>query len=283
MIQTNHFSQIIVIESLPGGEIKTGSILHGQIDAQIRENNLPISTALKECESKRDFLSILEAIHLEAVSNNEYPWIHIECHGTSTGDGIVLSNGDFVQWRELKSELIKINLACKCNLMIAMAACNGAYLAEVLQPTDRAPCWGLLGPANELHPDDLMASFRTFYTNLLSSFSGDIALKAFHKIIEERKLEFLFATAQDFFKKAYSGYLSEYCTDKAYWKRAMDIKKQAPSTERYKYSLQDLVLILKKQEPGSFQNYKDKFFMSDLFPENAARFPITYNDVSTKA
>lgn len=277
MIQTNHFSQIVVIESLPNGELKTGSEIHGFIEAQIREYNLPISAVLRRCESKVEFLSILEGIHKEIDSNNEYPWIHIECHGSKAEDGIVLSNDDRITWQELKPEFTKINLACKCNLMIVMAACNGAHLTEVLQPVDRAPCWGLLGATNELYPDDLLASFRAFYLNLLSALDGDAALKALSKIIGERNLSFMFVSAMDFFDKVYSGYLREYCTDKAYWRRAKGIKVNLKGV-----TIQDLVLMLKKQEPDEFQKFKNKFFMCDLYPENSVRFPISYNDVLIK-
>lgn len=278
MIQTNHFSRIVVIESLPNGEAKTGSVIHGYIEAQIRENNLPLSVVFRQCESKVEFLSILDNVHKEIVSNNEYPWIHIECHGSSAEDGIVLSNGDLITWQELKPKFTKINLACKCNLMVVIAACNGAHLTEVLQPEDRAPCWGLLGATNELYPDDLLASFRVFYSSLLSSLNGDVALIALRKVIEERNLSFMLVTALDFFQEVYSGYLSEYCTEKAYWRRAKNMKKG----DIKGVTVQDLVLKLKEQEPGEFQKFKNNFFMCDLYPENSAKFPITYSDVLMK-
>jgi hypothetical protein len=278
LIQTNHFSRIVVIESLPNGNAKTGREIYGFIAAQIRENSLPISAVFEQCESKVEFLSILDNIHKEAVSNNEYPWIHIECHGSTAENGIVLSKGDFISWQELNPEFTKINLACKCNLMIVMAACNGAYLAEILQPMDRAPCWGLLGATNELYPDDLLASFRVFYLNLLSSLSGDAALIALRKVIEERNLSFMLVTALDFFQGVYSGYLSEYCTEKAYWRRAKNMK----NGDIKGVTVQDLVLKLKEQEPGEFQKFKNNFFMCDLYPENSAKFPIIYSDVLIK-
>lgn len=279
MIQTNYFSRIVVIESLPSGEVKTGNEIYGFIEAQIRENSLSISVVFEQCETKVEFLSILDNIHKEIVSNNEYPWIHIECHGSEAEDGIVLSNGDLISWQELKPELIKINLACKCNLMIVIAACNGAYLVEALQPVDRAPCWGLLGPTNELYPNDLLASFRTFYLNLLSSLNGDAALSALRKVIDERNLSFIFLSALDFFQKVYSGYLSEYCTDTAYWKRAKRVKKE----RLQRFTTHDLVLMLKKQELDEFEKFKNKFFMCDLYPENSAKFPVIYGDVLIKS
>ncbi len=265
---------------MSNGEVKTGSEIYGFIEAQIRENSLPIATVFEQCESKVELLAILDNIHKEILSNNEYPWIHIECHGSEAEDGLVLSNRDLVSWQELKPQLTKINLACKCNLMIVIAACSGANLLEVLQPVDRAPCWGLLGPTNELYSDDLLASYRTFYLNLLTVLNGDAALSALRKVIDERNLSFVFVSALDFFQKVYSGYLSEECTDKAYWRRAKRMKKE----QRLQgVILQDLVLMLKKQEPDAFQKFRDNFFMYDLYPENSVKFPITYNDVLIKS
>ena len=48
-------------------------------------------------------------------------------------------------------------------------------------------------------------------------------------------------------------------------------------------SCEDLRNILQGTEKESFQKCFDKFFMIDLFPENAARFPVSYREVKELA
>lgn len=279
MKQTNYFSKIIVIESLGVSEAPTGEILYKTIEHQIKENNLPITTVLKKCASKDELFYTLQEAYEDASLRNEYPWIHIESHGTKSGNGIVLSNDEFIGWGDLKSILTDINLATKCNLMLVMSACNGAFLGEILQPTDRAPCWGIIGPTKEVYPDDLMAIFRSFYTELLSSLDGDKALISFFNSAKNRDVDPLIIWALDLFKKVYAGYFEIHCTDKEYWNRAKVLRNKLPKDQKNLNTIQDLVQIFKKQELSGFEKYKNKFFMCDLFPENTTRFPITFADV----
>lgn len=281
MKQSHHFSKFYIIESLGVGEAPTGEILYKLIESQINENNLAVTVVFKRCVSKAEFFCVLQEAHDDANLRNEYPWIHIESHGTVSGNGIVLSSHDLIKWEELKPIFTEINLATKCNLMLVMSACNGAFLGEILQPTERAPCWGIIGPTQQAYPDDLMASFRSFYIEILSSLNGDKALlngdKALRSLFNQtssRNVNFLFLMAPDIFKKVYKGYIQEYCTDKEYWIRAKNLRTQLPSK-----TTQDIVVELKRQEPTSFEKYKNNFFMCDLFPENSARFQIEYNEV----
>lgn len=279
MKQSNHFSKIYIIESLGASEAPTGEILYKIIEYQIKENNLPIATVLKKCASKDELFYALQEAYEDASLRDEYPWIHIESHGTALGDGIVLSNDEFIGWDDLKPILTDINLATKCNLMLVMSACNGAFLGEILQPTDRAPCWGIIGPTKEVYPDDLMAIFRSLYTELLSSLDGDRALISFFNAAKNRDVDPLIIWALDLFKKAYAGYFESNCTDKEYWKRAKIVRNQLPKEQKNQNTIQDVVQMFKKRELGIFEEHKNKFFMCDLFPENIARFPITFADV----
>ncbi len=279
MKQSNHFSKIYIIESLGAGEVLTGEILHKTIEHQIKENNLPIATVLRRCASADEFFVALKEAYEDASLRNEYPWIHIESHGRASGDGIVLSNDEFIGWNDLKPILTDINLATKCNLMLVMSACNGAFLGEILQPTDRAPCWGVIGPTKEVYPDDLMAIFRSLYTELLSTLDGDKALISLFMAAKSRDVDPLIILAMDLFKKAYAGYFESHCTDKEYWKRAKIVRNQLPKEQKNQSTIQDIVQLFKKQESSFFEEHKNKFFMCDLFPENITRFPITFADV----
>ena len=113
--------------------------------------------------TKQAFLAALSRIQTEAVLGT-YPLLHIECHGSSDQTGIVLADASFLGWKELKPYLTAINVATRCNLLIVMACCSGGYLAQTLLPTERAPCWALIGPTTTVYPDELQSNLHAFYT-----------------------------------------------------------------------------------------------------------------------
>lgn len=122
--------------------------------------------------------------------------------------------------------------------MVVLGACNGAYLSEIIRPVDRAPCWAMIAPAEAVFPDDLMSSYRLFYGELISTLDGDKALEKLFSS-SNRKADYWFITAEGLFKKAYSRYLSEKCTNSAYWNRAREIKAKLVN-EGIRYSIQNL-------------------------------------------
>lgn len=272
---SNHISQIVIIESLSNHEAKTGRILFEYIEGLKAHNSLPISVEFENSTNSTNFFSTLARILQDAKSKLEYPLIHIECHGSEDETGIVLANDDFISWADMKPILTEINIATQCNLMVVLGACNGGYLSKIIQLIDGAPCWAVLGPTESVSVDDLISSYRIFYGELLSTLDGD---KALDKLLSspDRQANYSFITAEGLFKKAYSRYFRENCTDSAYWIRAKKIKDTLlEEGGRYK-SLQNLLLWFKKGEKGYFEEYKNNFFMIDLYPQNLHRFKIDY-------
>ena len=278
---SNHISQIVIIESLSNQEAKTGKILFEYIEGLIAHNNLPISVQFENSVNSTNFFSILGCILQDVKSKFEYPLIHIECHGSDDGTGIVLANDDYISWLDLKLILTEINIASESNLMVVLGACYGAHLTEIIQITDRAPCWAILGPAESVMPDDLISSYRLFYKELLSTLNWDVALSLLFSS-SSRKADYWFVTAQGFFKKAYSRYLSENCSQSAYWSRAKGINAKLTEEGRKYQSLQPLVYWFRNTEKEYFEKYRDKFFMVDLYPENSQRFNVDYEEIKAE-
>ena len=104
------------------------------------------SSAIFGGNQPRDtFLNRLASIVADVRASGRAPIIHIETHGTSDETGLVLSSGEFVPWSALKGLLTTINITCRLNLLVVLAACNGWGLLEIVQATDRAPLWGIWG------------------------------------------------------------------------------------------------------------------------------------------
>lgn len=161
---------------------------------------------------------------------------------------------------------------------MTLATCCGVYLGEILQPTDRAPLWGSIGPRDSAHPEDKLSSYSAFYKELLDSVDGDKASEALFAA-ENRKANYYFVTAEGMFRKAYVKYLLTDCTEKGYWTRAQSMRAQLTQNGAKAPSTQELAAKLKATERQSFEKYAHNFFMADLYPENSTRFSIIYDDV----
>jgi hypothetical protein len=273
MIQSSLFTEITIIQSLESTEVPTGKILCEYLVGLEETKNLTV--LYKNCDTKIQFLELLSELLNRVKYQNSFPLLHIECHGGI--DGIVLANDELISWQELKPFLTDINVATKCNLMVVMATCHGARLGQILELTDRAPCWGILGPTDEVEVSDLMGTYRSFYSTLLSNFDGDTALNALFSS-SAKESGYFFMTALELFKKAYSSYLAKECTESDYWNRSKRLQIEFRE-KGIRKSRQDIVYAFKNREKNSFEKYKDNFFMHDLYPENLNRFQLDYSDI----
>lgn len=280
---TSHFSRIVVIESLPKGQLHTGTRLHEDIAVQNVFHQRGLDVDRVQADTAERLWACLARVLQDANTKAVYPILHIECHGSTDTAGLVLADNSFVSWHEIKPVLTAINIATRCNLFVALAACHGAHLSQVILPTDRAPLWGMIGPVESAKPTDLFGSFFAFYSTLLASLDGDKALSAIVSA-DARIANYYFVTAEGFFKKAYAHYLANYCTEKSRWRRAKQLRTRLRDMGlRKSPSISELQQRLKSTELPSFHKYHRQFFMIDLFPENSERFSVRFDEVFHQA
>ena len=275
---SSHISKIAVLQSLPRGQLQTGKQLSEDIETLNVFHSRGLDVSFYDVPTKQDFLSALSTLQGEAV-RGVYPLLHIECHGSSDQTGIVLADGSFLGWKELKPFLTTINVATRCNLFIVMACCSGGHLAQLLLPTERAPCWALIGPTTTVYADEILSNMNSFYTTFLGTLDGDQSLESLTgpKLREGR---FAFMPAGGFFRIAYAKYLANFCTPEELLKRGEEMHQKLVSMgSKVLPSPQELANILQNTEASSYEKYFREFFMIDLYPENAERFPIPYDDI----
>jgi hypothetical protein len=275
------FSHVAILESIPEGELHLGRQLRDDLPHQIRAANLPLTVSYTQIAGASQLNERLEELAMWARDKAQSPILHIECHGADDQTGLVLADGSFASWRDLKPGLTAINVASRLNLFVVMSACSGAYLAHAIQPIDRAPLWGMIGPETPESAAGLRDTYRNFYQALLSRTSGDEALKAVIST-QSRRAKYLFTTAEYFFKRTYRQYLQEQGSEAAYVARAkgMEIKGREIGL-----TLPPHVLYaeLKLKEREFFERYKQTFFMTDLYAENGERFPLSFEDVDQRS
>lgn len=275
---SSHISKIAVLQSLPSGEMRTGRRLYEDVETINLFHSRGLEIQFLDVPTKPDFLASLSQLQREAAAGT-YPLLHIECHGSSDQTGIILADKSFLAWAELKPYFTAINVATRCNLLIVLAACYGGHLGQIILPTERAPCWALIGPTDKVLPHELLSSFNSFYTTFLGTLDGDKSLES----LSTKKLQngrYTFIPAGGFFKIAYAKYLAEHCTpnelDKRASKLSRKLRKMGSAVRPGKGAIRRL---MRRTEAPSYEKYFRQFFMIDLYPENAERFPIPFSDV----
>src|SRR5207244_5807125 len=139
-----YFSTVVVFESLPEGQLRTGRSLRDDIEPVSAFHARGINVDYRKVNNRLELNARLADV-LHGAEHGDYPLLHFESHGSERG--IELADGSHIAWAELKPWLISINVATRCNLIVIVGACYGGYLAQTLLPTDRAPCWPLIGPS----------------------------------------------------------------------------------------------------------------------------------------
>lgn len=195
--------------------------------------------------------------------------------------GISTASGEFISWAELKPYLCALNEISRLNLLVVMAACNGADLAKVILPTDRAPVWAMIGPPRPVEAGRILDGFKAFYNTLLDTHDGKEALNSLNGTPDVKDWKFIFTNAEFFFISVYKGYLESLCTESVIAERAKKIAEKIiqdrPTNSNDKRRmLAELNDFLKSTQQPFFEEHKARFFMIDLFKENENRFQITF-------
>jgi hypothetical protein len=195
-----------------------------------------------------------------------------------------MKNGEEITWDELRDYLTDINEACRLNLVITLAACNGAHLIYTARKLDRAPFWALIAPANEITAGEIEVDFKSFYETFFKTLSGDKAVAALNQGIIGNDRKYHFFSIEGLFLKAYAKYITTHCIGKGRQKRIerlltesrknLDVRKLDISDIRKKIKDE-----LKNKGKSWFYKAKKRFFFEDMYPENEKRFLITYEQV----
>jgi hypothetical protein len=276
------FSRIVILQSLSPSEPHTGTKIREDIEVSNLFYNRGLQIEFKDVSKKTDFLFELRNLAEGTRKSGNNPLIHIEAHGSNDTTGLVLSSSEFIGWEELKKPLIDLNIATRNNLFVVLSACYGAYLTTIVLPTDRAPCWGLVGPTKPLQADHLLRSFSRFYQELLASGNGRKAVEQLNSDAGKNGINYSLTVAEDFFAMVNEKYISKYCTNSQYEKRAREIRKQLKNRGASPPSPGSLKRFYKGTEKSFFEKFKNIFFMIDLFPENASRFTVKYEDIISR-
>jgi hypothetical protein len=225
-MNTVNFHQIAVVQSIPERDLHTGRKIKEDIDLYNLAYRRNLKIDLFDAPNKSDFLKIMIILKYKAIYENIFPILHIEAHGSFDKQGIILSSNEFISWGDLKPYLINLNIATRFNLLVVFSLCHGAEFVSQLNPADRAPCWGLVGPKKALSAPELLGNFSAFYKEIFESGSAAEAVKKLNASSLKGEINYYFTTSTRFFFIVYQNYLNKQCNDKSYEYRARTMRKK---------------------------------------------------------
>lgn len=259
------FNQILVVDSLPDGELNTAERLSADMRAWATLREQAPEVVRHKVRSGAEFLRLLQACERVALRDPYVPLLHIECHGSE--DGLRFSDGSVLHWADLQPALTSLNVATKLNLVVVVAACDGSSVAYTMSAHQRAPLWGFLAPNREISTGALEASLTAFYQTLLATGSAERALEALRQT--DAGGTFMFISARTMFRLAIESYQAAHGSPEEVTRRARRLQALARQ-QGVEYPLALIENMIR--DPEILEGFRRTFFMIDIYPDNANRF-----------
>ena len=189
--------EIIVIQSLKEKDIETGLSLYNEILKYKDVVKKDIVTKYFSISTRKEFEYLLMNIEQE-IPLGHILTLHLETHGCD--EGIGLSSGDLISWRDFFSLIRPINIKTSNLLMIVLSMCNGAAISSLVEPTKRCPYRAFLGFEQEMKAGDLEEAFHAFYEVYDNMLDIDKALEHMNGVLPIENKPWLY-TAEQIFNK----------------------------------------------------------------------------------
>lgn len=268
------FNKVVIIKSLEPEEFDSASALRDYVHSQLLEHNLAIDVEILDCESAREFAEIVDQLTKRALSSDERPILHIECHG-APATGLEFANGSELSWPEVSLCLTRLNQATDFNLFVSFAACFGFHFLGQLSPITSAPCWGMVGPTEKVDPGEILRGFRTFYRTLFSTIDLSKALDS----MSAEKLEsssWFAQIAEMWFLRICYDYIRDHCSLDKTRERARQLKAVVRMTGQ-RARLKDMENQIRfRNTHDLLGKYFESYFMIGQIPSNKKRFQNTH-------
>ncbi len=121
--------QVWFVESLTTDDVHTARRLRENLQDLLAARSRRLRVVMRSPTSRAAFFEILDELRASVESSGLNPILDIECHGDDER-GLILADQTWVPWGELKCKLEAINLASRCNLILVLGCCFGAYFAR---------------------------------------------------------------------------------------------------------------------------------------------------------
>lgn len=207
--------------------------------------------------SKEQLIELLKSLEPE-VQNGFRPILHFDTHGSKEHGLEIGATGELVSWLAITDELRKLNIACKNNLFVFVAACYGFYLFKALTITKPCPFFIMFGPTDLVTFGEVESSVAPFYRHLFQTGSVDDATKVF-------TCKFEYFHAERMFLISFARYIREKCLGKGGKERRENLLTQTfeettlPNTAPMRQRLRRQIKKQLEPSPKLMEKYAESF------------------------
>lgn len=271
------FGKIYILESLVN-EWRTGQELYDSI-IKTKGGSAKIDSELLQISNKQEWESTMVRIVDEVKSTKIVPIIHLELHGSSDHDGIVLSSNELVSWEEFIEGMRQINIQTENNLLVTMGVCFGMDILRHISFLKPSPFFCIIASLEVLVNEDIYIRYSEFYNELLQSRDFSKSLIRLFDANPGIPNQYSFVNAPELFRKVYKNYLETQFTDAAIEQRAQasiaeeERRTKFLPTKKKQIARKFKKMLREKIEPY-YREHVDVFLMRDRFESCRERFEI---------
>lgn len=282
-----HFGRIHLIEWLRPDDLKTGRALFDELQPLGIVAKPSVDTVFHSIATRAELVAVLRAVEGQFRADGVIPLLHIETHGNKEGIGISHDEGlDFI---DLARELMPLNERTALRLFVVLGACESLWGMTMSMPSERAAFQVILGSIREVTGGEMAAAMQAFYRSAFADRNGDQAITAMNAAVDLVTPTFGAFSAAMGFKMVYQEWIARSLTPEAIDRTVEDMNAEQGAfllalygTERSDEQVEaDRIRIRAELEnhEATFQEFRTRYFMIDLFPENDMRFPLTFADM----
>lgn len=267
------FNHIYIIQSLKRGgtesDLPTAENLYESSLIELaHKNHLLID--FFDVKDKRSFINKLGIIQNE-IALGHVPFVHLDMHGDQKKGLEINPSGEFISWRELKTNCQQINRACNNNLALVLTSCFGFHAITVISIKETSPFFLLIGSEEVVEAGFIDSRFKAFYSSLLQDGNID---KAIQHIQKHYKLYL----SETMLVNTFAKYIVAGCKGKNRQERIerliTEFKRGSDSQLMNISESRKILRRFIKPNEASLQRFKNSFLMAN-HPNNHGRFNVS--------
>jgi hypothetical protein len=215
---------------------------------------------------------LLSSLAADAKAAGTIPVVHLECRGSR--ERLTFADNASATWAELKDPLTALNVATKLNLLVVASDCDGRGLISTVSSSDQAPFYGFIGPDRAVSSAERMRACMALYETLLKRRSVRQAMDAMHAATPDT---FVHRSAEWVFQHVWGHFQATYHAPEARQEWGRRVAPLFPADDGGPPISQAFVAqLLADKNREFFEQFRNTFFLCDLYPEHETRFPVRY-------
>jgi hypothetical protein len=164
-----NIKHIVIIESLVDERLTGTEIYKDCVRRRIDLYDKDMTHRFHGVNSKSSLIEVLKYYEHNVKYFTGEILLHFEMHGDSKLKGLVLSNGELIEWEELIDLFRPINIITCNKLFLTMATCNGRFLYKGIDPYKKSPYSGFISASTEVYPDEIVDKFSSLFEQLINN------------------------------------------------------------------------------------------------------------------